>query len=79
VENPRCRLAGLAYTARFEWLLDTIELEGYSLRPAYSERKSLGTGLRMGLSTLSSLINWRGKQTISQPVASQSLREIRNL
>jgi phytoene/squalene synthetase len=31
VENPRCRLAGLAYTARFEWLLDTVEREGYRL------------------------------------------------
>ena len=79
VENPRCRLAGFAYTSRFEWLLDTIEQEGYVLRPAYSERKSLGTGLRMGMSTLSSLINWRETKTISQPVASQSLRKLRNL
>jgi phytoene/squalene synthetase len=79
VENPRCRLAGFAYTSRFEWLLDTIEQEDYMLRPAYSERKSLGTGLRMGLSTLSSLINGQGEKTISQPVTSQSLREIRNL
>jgi phytoene/squalene synthetase len=29
VANPRCRLAGFAYTARFEWLLDTIEREGF--------------------------------------------------
>ena len=78
-ENPRCRLAGLAYTSRFEWLLDTIEKEDYILRPAYSERKSLGTGWRMGMSTLSSLINWRGRETTSQPVISQSLREFRNL
>src|SRR5512139_1180386 len=47
VQNPRCRLAGFAYTARFEWLLDTIEREGYNLRPQYSERRSIGTGLRM--------------------------------
>jgi phytoene/squalene synthetase len=79
VQDPRCRLAGLAYTSRFEWLLDTIEQEGYILRPAYRERKSFGTGLRMGRSTLSSLINWRGKKTISQPVVSQLLRELRNL
>jgi phytoene/squalene synthetase len=62
VEEPRCRLAGIAYTARFEWLLDMIEREGYSLRPEYSERKSFGTGLRMGLRTLSSFINLRGAQ-----------------
>jgi phytoene/squalene synthetase len=59
VENLRCRLAGFAYTARFEWLLDTIEREGYCLRPQYNERKSFGTGLRMSLSTLSSIINLR--------------------
>ena len=54
VEEPRCRLAGFAYTARFEWLLDTIEREGYSLRPQYSERRSIGTGLRMSWRALSS-------------------------
>jgi phytoene/squalene synthetase len=43
VQNPRCRLAGFAYTARFEWMLDTFEREGYSLRPQYRERKSIGT------------------------------------
>ena len=76
VESPRCRLAGLAYTARFEWLLDKIEEENYFLRPAYSERKSLGTGLRMGLATLSACINLRGRKTMSQPVVSHSLREL---
>jgi len=76
VENPRCRLAGVAYTARFKWLLDTIEQEGYILRPAYSERKSFGTGLRMGLLTLASIINWRGIKPIPQPVVSQSLRKL---
>ena len=79
VQAPRCRLAGLAYTSRFEWLLDTIEQEDYILRPGYSERKSLGIGLGMGISTLSSLINWRGTETTSQPVVSQLLRELRNL
>lgn len=75
VESPRCRLAGFAYVARFEWLLDTIEREGYCLRPEYSERKSLGTGLRMGLSTLSSLLNLRERENLSQPVVSQSIRK----
>src|SRR6266508_4513478 len=76
VENPRCRLAGFAYTARFEWLLDTIEQESYILRPAYSERKSFGTGLRMGLLTLSALMNWRGRETLHQPIVSRSLRKL---
>lgn len=55
VQSLRCRLAGFAYVARFERLLDTIQKENYVLRPQYSERKSIETGLCMGLSTLSSL------------------------
>lgn len=60
VQNPRCRLACYAYIARFEWLLDTIEREGYLLRPQYNERKSVETGLWMGWRTLSSLFHVRG-------------------
>jgi phytoene/squalene synthetase len=60
VQNPRCRLAGFAYAARFEWLLDTFEREGYLLRPQYEERKSVGTGLRMMTSALGSMIHVGG-------------------
>ncbi len=60
VQNPRCRLAGYAYTARFEWLLDTFENEGYVLRPQYNERRSIRTGLRMMTSALASMIHGRG-------------------
>jgi hypothetical protein len=59
VQNPRCRLACYAYIARFEWLLDTIEREGYLLRPQYNERKSARTGLWMGWLTLSSMFHSR--------------------
>jgi phytoene/squalene synthetase len=76
VESPRCRLAGFAYTARFEWLLETIERENYLLRPAYNERKSPATGFRMGLSTLVALINWRQTTALQQPVVSQSLKKL---
>jgi phytoene/squalene synthetase len=76
VEEPRCRLAGFAYAARFEWLLDTIEREDYQLRPEYSERKSVGTGLRMGLETLSSLLHGPGAEPAHQTVVSQSLRKL---
>lgn len=76
VEEPRCRLAGYAYTARFEWLLETIERENYFLRPEYMERKSLGTGLRMALSTLFALNNVQERETLAQPVTSQSLRKL---
>jgi phytoene/squalene synthetase len=68
VENPRCRLAGFAYTARFEWLLDTMEREHYCLRAQYNERKSFGTGLRMSLETLSSIFDWRGGELSPQTV-----------
>jgi phytoene/squalene synthetase len=55
VRNLRCRLAGYAYTARFEWMLDAIERDNYCLRSEYRERKSLWTGLWMGWSTLTSM------------------------
>ena len=76
VQNPRCRLAGFAYTARFEWLLDTIEREGYGLRPQYHERKSVGTGLRMSWPTLSSVIHWRRVGSLPQPVVSHPLGKL---
>lgn len=45
--NPRRRLAGYAYIARFEWMARLIERDGYVLRPAYPQRKSLRAGLWM--------------------------------
>lgn len=60
VENPRFRLAGFAYIARFEWLLDTFEREAFYLRPQYKERRSFRTGLRMIWDTLSSILSRRG-------------------
>ncbi|HEX6269119.1 MAG TPA: squalene/phytoene synthase family protein [Anaerolineales bacterium] len=63
VESPRCRLAGFAYTARFEWLLNTIEREGYALRPQYEERKSFRSGLRMSWLAFSSMTSMGGRRT----------------
>jgi hypothetical protein len=76
VQNTRCRLAGFAYTARFEWLLDTIEREGYRLRPQYLERRSIGTGLRMSWLALSSMINLREAAALPQPMVSQRLGKL---
>lgn len=56
VRNLRCRLAGFAYTARFEWMLRAIERDNYCLRSEYPERKSLPAALWMGWSTLESMI-----------------------
>ena len=69
IGNLRCRLAGFAYIARFEWLLDTFEEEGYCLRPKYDERRSLGTALRMSLDTLTAMLHLRGAGTIPKAVS----------
>jgi len=76
IENPRCRLACYAYIARFEWLLDSIEKEGYLLRSQYDERKSARTGLRMVWLTLSSMFNLRGVNKLSQSGLSRTSSEI---
>lgn len=47
VKNFRCRLAGFAYLARFEWMASQIEKDGYRLRMDYPERKSLRAALWM--------------------------------
>jgi phytoene/squalene synthetase len=43
----RCKIAGYWYCARFEGVLDTIERDGYILRPDYSERRNVSTWLDM--------------------------------
>ena len=45
--NMRCRIAGYAYMARFEHVLDMIEMDGYRLRSDYHDGNSLASGLRM--------------------------------
>jgi phytoene/squalene synthetase len=68
VEEARCRLAGFAYIARFEWLLDILEREAYVIRPGYSERKRFGAKCQIGLLALSSIIRARRKPSVQQPV-----------
>jgi phytoene/squalene synthetase len=62
VESLRCRLAGYAYIARFEVVLDLIERDDYLLRPDYHERKSLASGAGMSWSTLRSALNEKAPQ-----------------
>ena len=76
VQNRRCRLAGFAYTARFEWLLDTLESESYALRAQYPERKSLKAGLRMSWQALLSMIYLREPGTLPQPVISETVGKL---
>ena len=73
VKNLRCRLAGYAYTARFEWMLDALERDNYCLRAEYPERKSWQAGLWMAWSTLTSLsasfrIKAESRDLVRQPV-----------
>jgi len=60
-ECLRCRLAGFAYMARFEWLLDTFERENYLLRPAYPERNSPGAVARIFVSLFSQRVSKPGE------------------
>jgi phytoene/squalene synthetase len=76
VQNWRHRLAGFAYMARFEWLLETIEREGYILRSQYNERKSKGTAVGMSWLALSSMINLREAATLPQPMVSQRMGKL---
>jgi phytoene/squalene synthetase len=76
VQEPRCRLAGFAYTARFEMLLDTLERENFVLRSRYDERKSLAGGLRIGWLALSSMLDLRVPGGLSQPVVSRPVGKL---
>ncbi len=51
----RCRLAGHAYMARFEGILDTIQMEGYLLRHTYENGASAGGDWQRSWSVLTSL------------------------
>jgi phytoene/squalene synthetase len=53
VENRRCRLAGSAYVARFESVLNIIERDDYHLRAQYSERKTVKGALSIAKSAVS--------------------------
>ena len=65
VESLRCRLAGYAYLARFEAVLDLIERDDYLLRAQYRECKTPAAGARMSWSTLWSAINEKPPQAKS--------------
>jgi phytoene/squalene synthetase len=56
VGSRRLRIAGLAYIARFEWLVHTIERDGYRLRPTYGHGLRFGTAWRMSRTLLPSLV-----------------------
>jgi phytoene/squalene synthetase len=71
VRSLRHRLAGFAYMARFEWLLDTIEKENFVLRPHYHERKSMRSGIRMSWMALNSIVDFGAAGPVSRSAVSQ--------
>jgi phytoene/squalene synthetase len=74
VRNLRCRLAGFAYTARFEWMLGAIERDCYCLRREYPERKSWRAGLWMAWSMLKSVFVPSWLQNGTNRLAPQPVR-----
>lgn len=69
VKDFRCRLAAYAYLARFEWVLKTIEHEGYNLRRSYPERKSWRAAVWMGWTVLRSALNLPVREDGDRPLA----------
>jgi phytoene/squalene synthetase len=69
VQSRRHRLAGIAYMARFEWLIETLARNGFTLQEEYAEQRSLATGLRMGGYVVSSLTRPRSLRRPAVPVA----------
>lgn len=74
VRNWRCRLAGFAYTARFEWMLDAIERDNYCLRCEYPERKSLRAGLWMMQTALTALFASPVAKQVPHQFTAQTMR-----
>lgn len=76
VENRRCRLAGYAYIARFEVVLDAIERDGYRLRSAYPERKSMKARMKMIFAALRQTFvstSWGGQDAVPGPTPSMEV------
>jgi phytoene/squalene synthetase len=71
VESRRHRLAGLAYIARFEWLIEALERDDYRLRGTYRERASLATGLRLGGHVVWGMLGLGGPAAPSSALAAQ--------
>jgi squalene/phytoene synthase len=69
VQSRRHRLAGIAYMARFEWLIETLARNGFTLQAEYAEQRRLATGLRMGGYVVSSLARPRSLHRPAVPVA----------
>ena len=70
VQSRRHRMAGLAYMARFEWLIETLEREDFRLRPRYAEGTSLAAASRMSWHVLAWMIGSPSLRPASTATAS---------
>lgn len=68
VQNLRCRMASYLYMARFETVLEAIERDGYQLRPAYPEDKTIQAGIKMGRAMLSKAPTRSRPEPVSRPL-----------
>ncbi len=69
VKSFRCRVAAYAYMARFEWMLQAIERDGYRLRRSYPERKSLRAALWMAWTVIKSALKVSIRYDTDRPLA----------
>ena len=69
VQTLRCRLAGYAYIARFEVVLDVIEQDGCLLRASFPERNSWRAALKMGVDVVTQLM--KSSRSTEAPMAVQ--------
>ena len=70
----RSRLAGHASVARFEWVLDAIERDGYVLRQASPERAPFRGGLTIAAGGARSAL--AGHRARSQRSSAAGVREV---
>jgi phytoene/squalene synthetase len=68
VKSLRCRLAAHAYLARFEWILMTIQRDGYRLRRVYPERKSVRASGWMAWRVFRSILHMAVQDEVTRPL-----------
>jgi hypothetical protein len=69
VESRRHRLAGIAYMARFEWLMEALERNDFMVQEDYAEQRSLAFGMRIGGHVAASLAGLHRFRRPEVPVA----------
>jgi hypothetical protein len=68
VESVRHRVAGLAYIARFEWLIDAIEQDDFTIRSRYVAPRGPRAGLGIAMTLARRLVMPRADATSAAPV-----------